>query len=118
VELRRAAVERREQAAAEREAALEEAAAALQARELSNAGRGLDRTVSAPQPNAHRLFIATDSYRFVDRDGPPPAALATVEVEGTAFVVTRVGTSPVPGDERPWAYLERARTPAHGVAGI
>jgi hypothetical protein len=113
VELRRAAVERREQAASEREAALDEAAAALRnrERESADAGRGRDRAAREPEPTAHRLFLGTDPYRLVDRGGPPPAELETVEVEGTAFVVTRVGRSPAPGDGRPCAYLEPARTP-------
>jgi chromosome segregation ATPase len=112
VELRRAAVERREQAAGEREAALEEAAAALRRRERDP----VDAVHAArePEPTAHRLFLGTGPYRYVDRDGPPPAARAMVEVDGAVFVVTRVGTSPVPGDGRPCAFLEPARTPAPG----
>ena len=117
VELRRAAVERREQAAGEREAALEEAAAALRRREResADAGRGPALGAHEPEPTAHRLFLGSGPYRFVDRDGPPPAAHETLEVEGTFFVVTRVGTSPVPGDGRPCAYLEPARIPAPGT---
>jgi hypothetical protein len=119
VELRRAAVERREQAAGERETALEQAAATLRKRERepAGAGRGHGRVTQEPEPTAHRLFLGSNPYRFVDRDGPPPAAHETVEVEGTVFVVTRVGLSPVPGDRRPCAYLEPARTPSPPAAG-
>jgi hypothetical protein len=113
VELRRAAVERREQAATDLEAALAEAAAELRERQREPAGPGpgLGGAQHEQAPTAHRLFLGVAPYRFLDRHGPPPAAGESVEVEGTAFVVTRVGTSPVPGDERPCVYLEPARTP-------
>jgi hypothetical protein len=120
VELRRAAVERREQAASELEAALAEAAAALRERqrESADSDSGIGQEPHEPGPKAHRLFLGIAPYRFLDRDGPAPAAGDTLEVEGAAFVVTRVGRSPVPGDERPCAYLEPARAPAPAGSGL
>lgn len=123
VELRRAAVERREQAAAEREAALEAAAAEVRdrERELADAARGLERVAQElpvpeqPVPSAHRLFLATAPYRYVDRDGPPPSPGGLLEIDGVPYVVTRLGRSPAPGDLRPCAFLEPARMPAPGA---
>jgi len=117
VELRRAAVERREQAATDLEAALAEAAAELRARQGEPADPGPGLGPAQYAPTAHRLFLGVAPYRFLDRQGPPPATGESVEVEGTAFVVTRVGRSPVPGDERPCVYLEPARTPPPDGSG-
>jgi hypothetical protein len=125
VELRRAAVERREQATAEREAALEAAAAGVREREreLADAAGSLERVAqalpplpeAAPEPDAHRLFVASTPYRFVDRDGPPPVAGELLELGGVTYLVSRVGRSVVPGDRRACAYLEPARAPEPGA---
>jgi chromosome segregation ATPase len=127
VELRRAAVERREQAAVDREAALEAAAAEVRRRELElrDAERELEeprsRTAGSsaarePEATAHVLFLVDDAYRLVERDGPPPPVGSTVEVEGHAHVVTRVGRSVLPGDGRQCVYLEHARPGPAGSA--
>jgi len=118
VELRRAAVERREETATEREAALEQAAADVRDRELELAERERSAAVvsdlappAAPKPEAatHLLYVARDGWQLVERDGPVPALDAAVDVDGVPLVVTRVGPSPLPGDPRPCAYLEPAR---------
>jgi hypothetical protein len=120
VELRRAAVERREKTATEREQALEQIAAELADRELHLAAaekarviatRGdllqSDRNDATEQDvSAHVLYLADDGYRIVERDGMATHVDALVEVDGRQFVVTRVGRSPLPGDRRTWAYLE------------
>ena len=119
VELRRAAVERREETATEREAALEQAAAELRDRELrarraralrrrrqrpraaACAGaRGGRRTCSTSRATAGSSWSAT---------APCRRSMQPVEVDGVALVVTRVGRSPLPGDPRACAYLEPAR---------
>ena len=134
VELRRAAVERREEASTEREAALKRVAVELTSRELqlaeaergsSIAGRGEpfraivnvssglpppDRDDAAePDAAGHILFLAGEGYRVVEREGRAARVDALVEVDGKEFVVTRVGRSPLPGDRRACAYLEPAR---------
>ncbi len=53
------------------------------------------------------LFISKSSgYELADREGEPPAPGAEVEVGETKFAVAKIGTSPLPGDARPCAYLE------------
>ena len=44
-------------------------------------------------------------YRLEERDGPAPERDERVEIDGAAFVVSRVGASPLPLDPRPCAYL-------------
>ena len=121
VELRRAAVERREATVAERESALEQAASDVRARELQLAKRERSHPLRAglapppaPQPEArtHLLYIARDGWRLVEHDGPVPPVDSSVDVDGEALVVTRIGRSPLPGDRRACAYLEPARTSA------
>jgi hypothetical protein len=55
-------------------------------------------------------------YRLVDRPGPTPSQGDSVQVDGQALRVVRLGPSPLPGDRRRCAYLageepaEEART--------
>jgi DNA repair exonuclease SbcCD ATPase subunit len=102
-EQREEAAERREEAAAEREAALDLAAAELEA-------RGSQPAASEPEPAAgHILVLVDNGWRIVEREGRVPALDNPVEVDGKAFVVSRVGLSVLPGDRRACAYLEPAR---------
>jgi hypothetical protein len=48
-----------------------------------------------------------DGYRLLLLEGSPPIRNATVELEGGHFVVLRLGPSPLPGDRRRCAFLER-----------
>ena len=117
VELRRAAVERREDAAAEREAALELAAAELRSRgtRLGETARAPgDNAAAEPAPEAHILVLPDAGWRIVEQDGAAPVVDSTVDVDGRAYVVTRLGRSTLPGDRRPSAYLEPARRPVAG----
>lgn len=50
-------------------------------------------------------------YRLVDRDGQPPARGDVLELDGASFRVLRLGPSPLPGDERRCAFLEREEPP-------
>jgi hypothetical protein len=55
-------------------------------------------------------FVPTEKgYRLVELAGPAPVAGGTVEVPGCegSLIVSRVGSSPLPLDDRPCAYLER-----------
>ena len=53
----------------------------------------------------HLLFLPRGhGYELVEREGVAPDAGAEVQLEGR-FLVTKVGPSPLPGDERRCAYL-------------
>lgn len=54
----------------------------------------------------HLLFVwKTSGYELAERDGAAPAPGSEVEEGDRRFLVTKVGASPLPGDERPCAYL-------------
>jgi chromosome segregation ATPase len=58
---------------------------------------------------SHLAFVPTeDGYRLLPVDGPPPPLGTIVPMDGQELVVTRIGASPLPLDERPCAYLARA----------
>jgi hypothetical protein len=64
------------------------------------------RGVSQDQRSGYLLFVpSSQGYRLEERDGQAPERDARVEVDGAAFVVSRVGASPLPLDARPCAYL-------------
>jgi hypothetical protein len=56
----------------------------------------------------HLLFVWTPAgYRLEEREGEPPAVGAEVELNGEQRQrVTKIGPSPLPGDDRPCAYLQ------------
>ena len=122
VELRRAAVERREEAATGRETALERIATDLARREhrigeeKERAGGDLVALPVAPEDAAgarfdgNVLFFSGAGYGMLDRPGRAVPEGAVLEIEGSDYVVVRVGRSPLPGDRRMWAYLEARRT--------
>jgi hypothetical protein len=58
--------------------------------------------------NGHVLFVwKTTGYELQDADGDVPEEGARVELDGgTAYVVSKVGPSPRPGDARRCAYLQ------------
>jgi hypothetical protein len=67
-------------------------------------------TAAAAPVLSHVAFVPTAAgYALVERDGPAPEVGAVVESPDgqDSLVVTRVGRSPLPFDERPCAYLER-----------
>lgn len=61
----------------------------------------------APE-TGHLLFVhKTTGYELQDAEGEVPAAGARIELDGgTAYVVSKVGPSPRPGDSRRCAYLQ------------
>jgi hypothetical protein len=62
--------------------------------------------------DGHLLFLPSpDGYRLLECDGAPPARDDLVEIEGSGFSVLRLGPSPLPGDRRRCAYLERQEPP-------
>jgi hypothetical protein len=57
-------------------------------------------------------FVASPhGYRLQDGTGALPAAGTTIELEGVAYAVTKVGPSPLPGDARRCAYLSGEERP-------
>jgi hypothetical protein len=54
---------------------------------------------------AYLLFLSRPTgYELREQDGDVPAAGATVELDEVQLEVTKVGPSPLPGDERACAY--------------
>ena len=53
------------------------------------------------------LFVWKPSgYEIRDAEGELPAVGSEVEADGKTMRVTKVGASPLPGDDRPCAYLQ------------
>jgi hypothetical protein len=51
------------------------------------------------------LFVSKPSgYELREREGEPPAPGKTVEEDEGPMMVTKIGPSPLPGDERRCAY--------------
>jgi len=109
VELRREAVEQRERALAAREEQLDAAAEAR-----VDDGTPSDRGGLSP---VDLLFVPGPEYRLVETDGTPLSGGADVEVDGATYIVTRVGRSPLPGDTRLCAYLERGPSDSSASGG-
>jgi hypothetical protein len=56
---------------------------------------------------SHLLFVwDTSGYELRERPGDPPAVGSEIDRDGVAMVVTKVAHSPLPGDDRPCAYLQ------------
>ena len=77
-----------------------------------------------PEPEAEGFVLfagGPSGYGLLERDGSPPARGSELELEGERYVVLRLGPSPLPGDRRRCAFLERQepspteRTPGDGV---
>lgn len=115
VELRRAAVERRERAAAVREDELAPREAELATRiELE-----LEPPVSRESAKTELAFVPDGRYRLLEI---PAKVLALgdafEDADGDdAFVVARIGPSPLPGDDRRCAYLVRGPRPVAASSG-
>ena len=55
----------------------------------------------------HLLFIwKPTGYELRERDGELPAVGSVLDEENGRMMVTRVGPSPLPGDDRRCAYLQ------------
>ncbi len=119
VELRRAAVERKEEALAEREAEFERVAAELaavpppSARVIGEIGvsraQGAEGSLAEPETSGHLLHVADGGYRFLEHEGLVPELDAPLELDGRSYVVVRIGRSMLPGDRRACVYLEPSR---------
>jgi hypothetical protein len=55
------------------------------------------------------LFVSKPTgYELREREGEPPSLGSVLDEEEGRMVVTRVGPSPLPGDDRRCAYLQAA----------
>ena len=103
VELRRAAVERREREVTAREERVAE---------LESRPEGSDAARSAAPPAASThvqlAFVPGLDYRLVELEPVGLVRGESIEVEAETYVVARTGPSPLPGDRRRCAYLVRA----------
>lgn len=55
----------------------------------------------------HLVFVwKTSGYELAERSGEAPAPGTEIEEGETRYVVTRLASSPLPGDARPCAYLQ------------
>jgi hypothetical protein len=65
------------------------------------------KLVETPEPaSSHLLFVPTPArYLLVERDGAPPRPGARLELEQGAFAVAKLGDAPLPGEDRPCAFL-------------
>ncbi len=107
VELLRASVERREEAIVRQEAELAGRLGELQRAEQV-AAAAVPPTPVAHRSDAHVVVLPADGYRLTARTGAPPEPGERVELEGRTYRVTRLGPSPLPGDDRRCAFLEHA----------
>lgn len=59
-------------------------------------------------PDGWVAFVGSAAgYRLAEQEGAAPGRGERVEVDGTPFRVLRLGPSPLPGDRRRCAFLER-----------
>ena len=58
--------------------------------------------------DGHLLFVwKTTGYVLEEREGEPPEVGAVIELDGGVRErVSKIGPSPLPGDDRPCAYLQ------------
>src|SRR5262245_48676946 len=105
VELKRAAVERRERDLASREEELEQLR-----QELDHRAAALAATVSADSSPVQLVFLPGERYRLVEIDAAPLTVGYAFEVDAVEYTVLRVGRSPLPHDVRRCAYLVRHRS--------
>ena len=106
VELKRAAVDRRERALVAREERIAEVEATLEEHAVEN--------WPTPDPDSGPVelaFVPGDRYRVVEIDPAPLTPGYVFDVQGDAYVVARVGGSPFPSDRRRCAYLVRGVRP-------
>jgi hypothetical protein len=54
---------------------------------------------------SYLVFVWTTSgYELREQDGDPPQPGDEIEVDGRSLQITKVGASPLPGDDRVCAY--------------
>jgi hypothetical protein len=117
VELRRAAVERREETVRARALDLERRVAELTT--LATRAEDVPSTDDGSAvDDAHVVVLSPGVYRVLEREGPPPAPGEQVPLEDGVYRCVRLTPSPFPADDRRCALLERVPTPTgSGTAG-
>jgi hypothetical protein len=64
--------------------------------------------MSEPSESSHLLFVPSpQGYRLQEQQSELPQQGDEVELDGSRFVVNRIGPSPFPMDARRCAYLVR-----------
>jgi hypothetical protein len=77
-------------------------------RELSRRAPSLSQTSDPDDSRGHIRFLSLpEGYRLAVSDEPCARPGERIEVDGVAFVVSRIGRSPLPGDDRPCVFLSR-----------
>lgn len=71
----------------------------------------VDEVAPAPVDGHVLLAPATGGYRLLTREGAAPACGSELGLDGGRFLVLRHGPSPLPGDRRRCAFLERQEPP-------
>jgi hypothetical protein len=99
VELKRATVERRERDVEAREEQL----AALESELAERSARGL--AVPPAVESTELAFVPGSTYRLTEAALVDVGPWSSVDLDGEAYVVGRIGPSPLPGDRRRCAYL-------------
>ena len=75
--------------------------------ELEPAPAGEEAAEPEPHEPGHVLFVWSPSgYALISRAGEPPPLGSEVGVSGGLRVVTKIGPSPLPGDDRLCAFLD------------
>lgn len=75
--------------------------------------RAPEQLAAATTATAWVAFVGSPhGYRLVEATGAVPRRGTVVELEGEPHRVTKTGPSPLPGDRRPCAYVEREEAPA------
>jgi hypothetical protein len=55
--------------------------------------------------SGYLLFVSSpDGYSLRELDGDPPQVGDELDDDGRTIVISKVGRSPLPGDQRPCAY--------------
>ena len=102
-------VKERDDALARLSAAETEVAELAAARDEAAGSAQIAGTDAWAAAERHLLFFqGPKGYELVERDGPPPAPGAQLELETGMQVVARIAASPAPGPRVPCAYLVAA----------
>jgi hypothetical protein len=73
---------------------------------LALGSSAVDEPAPEEQAQAYLLFCPTPAgYVLTDREGTPESAGARVEVGDRTYEVSKLGRSPLPGDDRVCVYL-------------
>ena len=67
----------------------------------------MSESLDVPRGNGFLLFVSKPSgYELRERSGEPPSVGDIVEEDEGRLWVSKIAPSPLPGDQRPWVYLQ------------